>query len=61
MYPRDADCSDPEPCGMIQQQWKALEEVFEAGKTRAIGVANYCEPCLRCIEQVRCNGHVAVM
>lgn len=34
---------------MIQEQWRALEEVYRAGKARAIGVSNYCKACLDCL------------
>ena len=34
---------------MMQQQWKALEEEYAAGRTRSIGVSNYCAACLECI------------
>ena len=51
VYPHRCDCAAPEPCKMMQQQWKALEEVYAAGKTRSIGVSNYCAACLSCIAQ----------
>jgi diketogulonate reductase-like aldo/keto reductase len=37
---------------MIQEQWKALEKMYETGKTRSIGVSNFCAPCLKCIFDV---------
>lgn len=52
VYPHLCDCSAPEPCEMIQQQWRALEEMYAAGRTRAIGVSNYCSACLDCISKV---------
>ena len=41
VYPDHTDCSQPEPCEMLQQQWRALEEAFNSGKARAIGVSNF--------------------
>lgn len=35
-------------CTRILGQWKAMEEFYAAGKTRAIGVSNYCISCLEC-------------
>ena len=49
VYPHGIDCTADVPCAMMQQQWAALEEVYAAGKARAIGVSNYCAPCLACI------------
>ena len=37
---------------MMQEQWSALEEAYRDGRTRAIGVSNYCSDCLRCIATV---------
>ena len=36
-------------CGLIQEQWKALEDFYNAGKARAIGVSNYCPSCFDCL------------
>ena len=36
-------------CSKMQQQWKALEHLYRANKTRAIGVSNYCVECVACI------------
>jgi 2,5-diketo-D-gluconate reductase A len=49
IYPHNCNCAAAEPCSMMQQQWRALEEMYRAGKTRAIGVSNFCPACLRCI------------
>ena len=34
---------------MMRAQWSALEAMYKAGKTRAIGVSNFCAACLDCI------------
>lgn len=52
IYPTHCKCDQPEPCAMIQQQWKALEVAYKAGHTRAIGVSNYCAKCLKCVTDV---------
>lgn len=43
------DCAAPAACAAMQQQWAALEEMYRANKSRAIGVSNYCPACLECI------------
>jgi len=52
IYPHHCNCSEAEPCRMMQEQWLALESRYKAGQTRAIGVANFCAPCLKCIMKV---------
>ena len=52
VYPERCDCSAAQPCRMMQQQWQALERVYAANQTRAIGVSNYCRACLECIARV---------
>jgi len=37
-------------CKQVQDQWRALEEFYDAGKTRAIGVSNYCPSCFKCLD-----------
>jgi diketogulonate reductase-like aldo/keto reductase len=32
-------------CPLIQNQWAAMVEFYKAGKTRAVGVSNYCKGC----------------
>jgi len=39
-------------CAMIREQWKAMEEFYNAGKARAIGVSNYCPSCFDCLKDV---------
>lgn len=36
-------------CAAMQEQWRALEAFYHAGKARSIGVSNYCESSLDCI------------
>ncbi len=56
IYPHRCECSDPVPCKMMQEQWRALEQAYQANLTRAIGVSNYCQRCLACIVE---TAHVA--
>ena len=37
-------------CGMIKAQWNAMSEFYQAGKARAIGISNYCDSCVACLE-----------
>jgi diketogulonate reductase-like aldo/keto reductase len=32
-------------CPLIQAQWQAMVDFYKAGKTRSIGVSNYCKGC----------------
>lgn len=32
-------------CPLIQQQWQSMVDFYKAGKTRSIGVSNYCKGC----------------
>jgi 2,5-diketo-D-gluconate reductase A len=43
------DCAAADACEAMQQQWAVLEELYTAGKARAIGVSNYCVACLDCL------------
>eukprot|EP00927_Polykrikos_kofoidii_P071846 TRINITY_DN68044_c0_g1_i1.p1 TRINITY_DN68044_c0_g1~~TRINITY_DN68044_c0_g1_i1.p1 ORF type:complete len:303 (+),score=44.36 TRINITY_DN68044_c0_g1_i1:86-994(+) len=38
-------------CGAIQEQWRALEDFYAAGKARAIGVRVFCPASLKCMMQ----------
>lgn len=38
-------------CASIQEQWRALEDFYAAGRARAIGVRMFCPASLRCIMQ----------
>merc|ERR1712032_672503 len=38
-------------CSSMQAQWKAMEEFYQAGKAKAIGVSNYCPSSIECIMQ----------
>lgn len=44
--PRDNSCS------AMQTQWKAMEEFYQAGKAKAIGVSNYCPSSIECIMKI---------
>lgn len=39
-------------CQQIRDQWRAMEAFYRAGKAKAIGVSNYCESCLQCLDGV---------
>lgn len=43
---RDSPDSD-----VIQAQWAVLEEALSSGKTRSIGVINFCESAIKCVLQ----------
>lgn len=36
-------------CKAIQEHWRAAEDFYKAGKAKAIGVSNYCQPSLDCL------------
>lgn len=38
-------------CAAIQEQWRALEDFYAAGKARAIGVRVFCPASLKCMMQ----------
>jgi len=38
-------------CKAMQDQWRALEEFYKAGKAKAVGVSNYCISSLKCIAE----------
>jgi 2,5-diketo-D-gluconate reductase A len=38
-------------CKSMQQQWAAMEDFYNAGKAKAIGVSNYCPSSLECIKE----------
>merc|ERR1712048_523513 len=38
-------------CKEMQDQWRAVEEFYKAGKAKAVGVSNYCISSLKCIAQ----------
>jgi len=45
-------------CEMIRSQWNAMQEFYDAGKTRAIGVSNFCPSCLECLKGAKTQPHV---
>jgi len=49
--PSPALASDEKKCTYIQQQWKAMEEFYQANKTRAIGVSSYCPFHFECLKE----------
>jgi diketogulonate reductase-like aldo/keto reductase len=40
---------DSPDCDVMQAQWAVLEDALSSGKTRSIGVINYCEGSLKCL------------
>lgn len=40
---------DSPDCDVMQAQWAVLEDALASGKTRSIGVINYCEGSLKCL------------
>eukprot|EP00930_Biecheleria_cincta_P022419 TRINITY_DN16360_c0_g1_i1.p1 TRINITY_DN16360_c0_g1~~TRINITY_DN16360_c0_g1_i1.p1 ORF type:complete len:324 (+),score=56.65 TRINITY_DN16360_c0_g1_i1:67-1038(+) len=36
-------------CDQVQDQWRAMEDFYAAGKAKAIGVSNYCPSCFECL------------
>lgn len=40
---------DSPDCDVIQAQWSVLEEALASGKTRSVGVINFCENALACV------------
>ena len=38
-------------CKSMQKQWAAMEDFYNAGKAKAIGVSNYCPSSLECIAE----------
>lgn len=40
---------DSPDCAVIQAQWAVLEDALKSGKTRSLGVINFCEFSLKCV------------
>jgi diketogulonate reductase-like aldo/keto reductase len=38
-------------CAINRAQWRAYQDFMHAGKTTAIGVSNYCQSCLLCLQE----------
>eukprot|EP00040_Diaphanoeca_grandis_P017717 m.92884 g.92884 ORF g.92884 m.92884 type:complete len:328 (-) comp26579_c0_seq2:84-1067(-) len=59
VYPSNCNCSAPDACAAMQEQWSAMEELYFQNKSRSIGVSNYCAPCLQCLAKTsRVTPHV---
>jgi 2,5-diketo-D-gluconate reductase A len=43
------DGCSPEVCAVNAAQWRAYEAALAAGKTKAIGVSNFCQSCFECL------------
>jgi 2,5-diketo-D-gluconate reductase A len=48
-FGHEGPCSDL-ACTLNAAQWKAYTAFLAAGKTRAIGVSNFCKSCLKCLQ-----------
>jgi diketogulonate reductase-like aldo/keto reductase len=46
-------CASDDDCKMVQTQYAALEDAYNAGKARAIGVSNFCVSCLECLAKTQ--------
>jgi len=55
-FPPVFGCHLPYECQKMREQWEALESLYTAGKVRAIGVSNYCQNCIECL-----NGSAKIM
>mmetsp|Transcript_17757 Transcript_17757/g.27978 ORF Transcript_17757/g.27978 Transcript_17757/m.27978 type:complete len:400 (-) Transcript_17757:40-1239(-) len=40
---------DSPDCEVMQSQWAVMEEALAAGKTRSVGVVNFCQGALECL------------
>merc|ERR1712014_505849 len=38
-------------CSAMQDQWRAMEDFQAAGKTKSIGVSNYCQSSFDCLSK----------
>ena len=51
---------DSPDCAVMQAQWAVLEDALASGKTRSLGVINFCEKALTCQSTMLCpdaSGH----
>lgn len=46
---RGAGACDAKACAADAEQWAVYEEMYKAGKAKAIGVSNYCQSCFECL------------
>lgn len=52
-FPDILACKREADCKKMQEQWAGLEKMYADKKARAIGVSNYCQPCLECLAQTQ--------
>ena len=50
-WPPATNKGKPLDCHAVQEDWRALEDFYKAGKARSIGVSNYCPRALQCLMQ----------
>lgn len=43
------DHCDAQACAADNEQWRLYEDMYNAGKAKAIGVSNYCQSCFDCL------------
>lgn len=52
------DICDKKPEGTWQDSWRALEELYEAGRARAIGICDVTDRILQQLSQMKHNAHI---
>ena len=50
-WPPQTNTGKPLDCKAVQDDWRAMEAFYTAGKAKAIGVSNYCPSALQCLMQ----------
>ena len=48
-WPPQTNDGKPLDCHAVQEDWRAMEDAYAAGKARAIGVSNFCPNALQCL------------